>query len=236
MREVSVAAASDLKFALDEIVKEFSKENRGIHVNVSYGSSGNFYSQLANQAPFDIFLSADLEYPRKLSQQGLILPDSEFTYAEGRIVVWVPSSSPIEVEKLEMNALRHPSVAHIAIANPQHAPYGRAAEAALRSQGLYESIKAKLVLGENIAQTLQFVQSGNAQIGIVAHSLAVAPSVRGKGKFWEIPADKHSRIDQGGVILKWAKDAEAARKFCAYLNGPAGRVTLKKYGLALPGE
>jgi molybdate transport system substrate-binding protein len=101
---------------------------------------------------------------------------------------------------------------------------------------LYESIKAKLVFGENIAQTLQFVQSGNAQIGIVAHSLAVAPSVRGKGRFWEVPADKHPRIDQGGVILKWARNAEAARKFCSYLNGPTGRATLKQYGLALPGE
>ena len=132
-RDVSVAAASDLKFALDDIVQQFEKEDKGIRVNVAYGSSGNFYSQLANQAPFDMFLSADLEYPRKLSQQGLTLPGSEFTYAVGRIVVWAPASSPIDVEKLQMSALKHPTVRHIAIANPKHAPYGRAAEAAMRS-------------------------------------------------------------------------------------------------------
>jgi molybdate transport system substrate-binding protein len=235
-REVSVAAAADLKFALDEIVWEFGKQNKGVRINVTYGSSGNFYSQIANQAPFDMFLSADLDYPRKLSQQGLTLPDSEFAYAVGRIVLWVPAGSPIEVEKLQMSALQHSSVTHIAIANPQHAPYGRAAEAAMRSLGVYESVKAKLVFGENVAQTLQFVQSGNAEIGIVALSLAVAPTVRGKGQFWEVPFDSYPRMEQGGVVLKWAKDAGAARMFRAFLMGSTGRSILKKYGFFSPGE
>src|ERR1043166_7948803 len=154
-REVSVAAAADLKFALDEVAAAFENQNRGIQVRVAYGSSGNFYSQLVNQAPFDLFVSADLEYPRKLARQGLTMPGAEFIYAIGRIAVWVPEGSPIDVEKLEMNAFSHPSVMHVAIANPEHAPYGRAAVSALRSAGIYESVKQKLVFGENVAQTLR---------------------------------------------------------------------------------
>jgi molybdate transport system substrate-binding protein len=235
-RELSVAAASDLKFALDEIVQEFGKLNQGIRVSVSYGSSGNYYSLLSNQAPFDVFLSADLDFPRKLAQQGLTLADSEFVYAVGRIAVWVPASSPIDVEKLQMSALKHSSVAHIAIANPQHAPYGRAAEEAMRSTGIYNAVQPKLVVGENIAQTLQFIQSGNAEIGIVALSLAVAPTVRGQGRFWEIPLDRYPRMDQGGVILKWAKDPDAAETFRGFLIAPAGRSILRKFGFELPEE
>lgn len=235
-REVSIAAAADLKFALDDISREFGKEHKGIRVNVSYGSSGNFYSQLQNQAPFDLFLSADMEYPRKLSGQGLVLAGTEFAYAVGRLAVWAPAGSPIEVQKLGIHALKHPSVDHIAVANPQHAPYGRAAEAAMRSLGVYDSVQRKLVFGENIAQTLQFVQSGNAQVGIVALSLAVAPTVRDQGRFWEVPLDSYPRMEQGGVILKWAKDRDAARMFRAFLTSPAGRSMFRKYGFMLPGE
>ncbi len=229
-REVSVAAAADLKFALDEISREFGKQNQGIRVNVTYGSSGNFYSQLQNQAPFDLFLSADVEYPRKLAEQGLSLPGTEFSYAVGRLAVWVPAASPIEIQKLGIDALKHPSVTHIALANPQHAPYGRAAEAALRSLGVYDAVKSKLVLGENVAQALQFVQSGNAEIGVVALSLAISPAVRDQGRFWEVPLGSYPRMDQGGVILKWAKDAEAARLFRGFLTKPEGRSIFKKYG------
>jgi molybdate transport system substrate-binding protein len=235
-REISVAAAADLKFALDEISREFGKRNQGIRVNVAYGSSGNFYSQLQNQAPFDLFLSADMEYPRKLSEQGLSLPGTEFAYAVGRLAVWAPAGSPIEVQKLGIHALQHPSVTHIAIANPRHAPYGRAAEAAMRSLGVYDSVKGKLVFGENVAQALQFVQSGNAEIGIVALSLAMSPAVRQQGQYWEVPLDSYPRIEQDGVILKWAKDADAARSFRAFLTKPEGRSILKKYGFMLKGE
>jgi molybdate transport system substrate-binding protein len=233
-REIRIAAASDLKFAVDEIVEEFEKRNRGIRVRVSYGSSGNYYAQLSNQAPFDVFLSADVEFPRRLSRQGLTLPESEFAYAVGRIVIWVPASSPIDVEKLEIASLRHPSVTRIAIANPQHAPYGRAAEAAMRSSGVYEAVRSKIVLGENIAQTMQFIQSGNTEIGIVALSLAVAPRLRGQGRYWEIPLDRYPRMEQGGVILKWAKDPDAAKTFRAFLMEPGGRAILKKFGFILP--
>ena len=236
VREVSVAAAADLKFVLDEISRGFGKKNRDIRAKVTFGSSGNFYSQLQNQAPFDLFLSADMEYPRKLAQQGLHLSGTEFSYAVGRLAVWVPVSSPIEVQKLEINSLMNPGVRHISIANPQHAPYGRAAEAAMRSLGVYDAVKGKLVFGENVSQALQFVQTGNAEIGIVALSLAISPEVRDQGRYWEVPLDSYPRMEQGGVILKWAKDTEAARTFRAFLTGPEGRSIFKRYGFTLPGE
>jgi molybdate transport system substrate-binding protein len=234
--EVSVAAAADLNFALDEVIREFEKKQPGVHVRVAYGSSGNFYAQLTNQAPFDLFLSADVEYPRKLSQQGLTLPDTDFVYGVGRIAIWVSKRSSIDVEKLQVDALKHPSVKHIAIANPQHAPYGRAAEAAMKSFGVYDAVKSKLVFGENIAQALQFVQSGNAEIGIVALSLVMAPSVHDQGRFWEVPVSSYPRIDQGGVILKSAKDPGAARILRAFLIDAPGRAILRKYGFSVPGE
>jgi molybdate transport system substrate-binding protein len=235
-RELLVAAASDLKFAMGEIVQDFQKDHPEITVKVTYGSSGNFYSQLSNQAPFDLFFSADISYPRKLSEQGLTLPSTEFLYAMGYIVVWVPKSSPIDVERLKIEALRHDSVRHIAIANPKHAPYGKAAEAALRSLGIYAAVQQKLVLGENISQAFQFVQSGNAEVGIVALSLALAPSVKEQGRYWQIPLDAYPRLEQGGVILKWVKDPEAAQNFREFVTGSKGRSLLKRYGFYLPGE
>jgi len=235
-RELWVAAASDLKFAMVEIVQEFQKEHPEIIVKVTYGSSGNFYSQLSNQAPFDLFFSADIEYPRKLSEQGLTLPGTEFLYAVGSIVLWVPKSSPIQVEQLKMEALRQDSVRHIAIANPKHAPYGKAAEAALRSLGIYEGVKSKLVLGENISQTFQFVQSGNAEIGIIALSLVSAPAAKDQGRYWRIPQDSYPRLEQGGVILKWVKDLKAAQNFRGFTVSPKGRSVLNRYGFYLPGD
>ena len=183
--KVSIAAAADLQFALEGISGAFRAAHPDVDVQVAYGSSGNFYAQIRNQAPFDVFLSADVEYPRKLAQEGIGARDSLFVYAVGRIVVWVPASSPLD----PATALRAASVRHVAIANPQHAPYGRAAEAALHSLGVYDSVVGKLVLGENVAQTLEFVQSGAADMGIVALSLALAPPVRGQGRYWEVPAE-----------------------------------------------
>ena len=236
MRQVAIAAAADLKFALDEAAAEFRKSRTDIQIDVSYGSSGNFYSQLTNHAPFDLYLSADVEYPRRLTREGLAMPDSEFVYAIGRIVVWAPKGSAIDVERLGVEALKHPSVTHIAIANPQHAPYGRAAEAAMRALGVYETARPELVFGENVAQTLQFVQSGSAEVGIVALSLALSPTVRSQGRYWEIPLDKHPRMEQGGVILKWAKDADAAREVRTFLVSAQARAVFKRYGFLLPGE
>ena len=232
--EITVAAAADLKFALDELVTEFHTNQPDIQVNVTYGSSGNFYTQLQNKAPFDLFFSADIEYPRKLAQAGFALDTNVFLYAVGRIVVWAPKSSPVDVEKSGIQSLLAPSFRKIAIANPEHAPYGRAAVAAMKSLKVYDQAATNLVYGENIAQTAQFVQTGAADIGIIALSLAIAPQMRATGQFWEIPLDAYPKMEQGGIILNWTKDAESARAFRDFALGEHGRAVLKRYGFFLP--
>ena len=207
----------------------FRSEQAGAQLEIAYGSSGNFFAQIGNGAPFDVFLSADVEYPRKLAAKGIGVASSLFTYGAGRLVVWVPANSPLD----PATALREGSWNHLAIANPQHAPYGRAAEAVLRGMGIYDRVAPKLVLGENVAQTLQFVESGAADVGIVALSLAVAPSTRALGRYWEIPLDTYPRMEQGGLLLK---DTPAARAFRDFLLSPPGRRILKQYGFYLPGE
>ena len=227
-----IAAAADLRYALDDLVKTFHQQHGQVRIEPAYGSSGMFYEQLTNHAPFDLFLSADVQYPRKLAEQGLILPGSEFSYADGRIVLWASKASGVDVERLGVDALRRPAVRHIAIANPAHAPYGRAAEAALRSLGIYDAVKDKLVMGENISQTFQMAQSGAAEVGIVALSLAMAPAASGQGHYWEVPRDAYPRIQQGGAILRWTRNPEAARAFRAFLLAPEGRAILKRYGFS----
>jgi molybdate transport system substrate-binding protein len=233
-QKLSIAAAADLQFALDDVSRGFRQTHPEIDVAVTYGSSGNFYSEIRNQAPFDVFLSADSEYPRKLAQEGYADARSMFTYGVGRIVVWVREQSPLDLARLQIHALEADSVKHIAIANPQHAPYGRAAAAAMQSLGVYDRVASKLVLGENIAQTLQFVQSGAADAGIVALALALAPSTRAQGRYWEIPLTAYPKIEQAGVVLSHAKNTTAAREFCAYLQSGAARGRLKEYGFYLP--
>lgn len=225
--KLAVAAASDLQFALKAAADQFGQQHPKVDVRLDFGSSGNFFAQIQQGAPFDLFLSADVAYPRQLSEQGLALGESLFVYGAGRLAVWVPAASKLDPAK----ALRDPSINKIAIANPRHAPYGRAAEAALHRMGIYESVQTKLVLGENISQTLQFVQSGAADVGIVALSLVTAPAVRDRGRYWEIPVDQYPRIEQAGVILK---DSEAARDFREWLQSEAGKQLLKQYGFALP--
>jgi molybdate transport system substrate-binding protein len=233
-QEIRVAAAADLKFALDELGAQYEKQ-RGAKIDVSYGSSGNFFAQIQNGAPFDVFLSADIEYPRKLEAAGLAEPGTLYEYAVGRIAIWMPTDAHADLAKLGWKALLEPSVEKIAIANPEHAPYGRAAVAALRNAGIYGEVRTKLVYGENIAQAAQFVASGNAQAGILALSLAISPAMK-DGKRWEIPADMYSPIEQAAVILKNAKDKEGARAFVAFLKSEAGRKILESYGFTLPGS
>jgi molybdate transport system substrate-binding protein len=235
-RTLTVAAAADLRFALEELVSRFEDLHPDIEVNVAYGSSGDFFAKLSSRAPFDVFLSADVIYPQRLAQEGLTLAGSEFRYAAGRIVIWVPRSSSLEVEKLGIKALLDPSVRKIAIPNPHHAPYGKAAEAAMKSLGIYEAVKDRLVLGENVAQTVQFVQSGAADVGIIARSLALAPSLQEGGRCGEIPLDAYPRIEQAGVILKWARDPGAAWRLKEFVTGPRGQEILRRYGFLPPGE
>lgn len=230
---IRIAAAADLNVALGALVDRF-RASHDVEVTVSYGSSGTFYAQLLNQAPFDMFFSADLEYPRQLAARGLTLAQGEFSYAVGRLVVWTPAASPLDVEHQGLQALTDPAVAHVAIANPDHAPYGRAAVAALRSAGLYDRLQPKLVYGENVAQALQFAGSGAADAGIVALSLALTPSLKDRARWMEIPIDMYPRMVQGGTILKWAVDADAARSLRAFVMGADGRAILKQYGFFPP--
>jgi len=230
--EIRVAAAADLEFAMPDIAAQFEKQ-AGTKVDVTYGSSGNFFSQLQNGAPFDLFFSADIDYPRKLESTGIAEIGTLYEYAVGRIAIWSPADAGVDVARLGWQALLDPSVKKIAIANPEHAPYGRAAVAALQKAGIYEQVKPKLVYGENISQAAQFVQSGNAQAGIVAMSLAVSPGMK-DGKRWEIPADMHPAIEQAAIVLKSARNKESAKAFLEFVKSEAGRASLSKYGFAIP--
>lgn len=226
---LTVAAAADLKFALGNLVAEFEAKNPAIKVNVTYGSSGNFFAQLQNGAPFDLFFSADVRCPQKLAVAGLSA-DEIFVYATGRIVVWVPKDSPLDVDKLGIKALLDPSIRRIAVANPNQAPYGRAAVAAMKTFAVYDQVAGRLVYGEDIAQTAQLVQSGAADIGILSLSLALAPEMYFAGRFWEIPLDAYPLMEQGGLILKSTKNLQTSRLFRDFVLGHNGGEVLKCYG------
>lgn len=230
--ELSVAAAADLNFALNEIATKYQRDT-GNTLKISYGSSGNFFTQIQNGAPFDVFLSADLDYPRKLEAAGLVEPGTLYVYASGCLVLWVPKSSKIDLSR-GMDALLDPSVKKIAIANPAHAPYGRAAEAALRKAGLHERLKAKLVLGENVSQTAQFVDSGNADIGIIAYSIALAPTMKSRGRAHQVPIDLYPHLQQAGVVLKRSSQKRAAMEFINYLKRSDIQEKLRTYGFSTP--
>ena len=233
---VRVAAAADLKFAFDDLIAAFRTELPDIAVRVTFGASGEFFAQLSNGAPFDMFLSADVAYPRKLVEQGQGVSGSEFVYAIGHLVAWIPKASTLQLNKGGIAALADPSVRTIAIANPRHAPYGRAAEAALKQAGIYERVKDRLVFGENVAQAAQFAESGAADVGLIAMSLALSPKMLDDGRHWKVPADAYPRLEQGGVILKGAKDIAAAQALRDFLMSDAGRAILDKFGFRRPGR
>lgn len=231
---VRVAAASDLRFAMDDLIAKWSSGNPGIVVEPTYGSSGNFLAQIKEGAPFDVFFSADAEYPRELEKAGLAEGGSTQLYGIGQIVVWVPVGSTLDVESRGLEALTDPLVKTVAIANPEHAPYGRAAVAAMKTAGVYDTAQPKLVLGENVSQAAQFVESGNADVGVFALSLAVAPALNDKGRYALVPIESYPRLEQGAVVLNAAVDPAAARGFLAFVLGPDGRAVLDRFGFLLP--
>jgi molybdate transport system substrate-binding protein len=233
-RDFLIFAAADLRFAMDELAAQFQAGHPEVAVKTVYGSSGKFYSQIVNGAPFDVYCSADIEYPRRLAAEGFAAPDSEFRYAAGRIVLWVPQASPLQIEQLGIDSLRDPSIRHVAIANPDHAPYGRAAVAAMQSLNVYDSIRSKLAYGESVSQALQYVQYRSADIGIVALSLALAPAVRPTGRYWELPLDSYPRMEQGGIIAKRSRHPAVAAAFRTFVLSPRAQETLKRYGFYLP--
>jgi molybdate transport system substrate-binding protein len=231
---VTVAAASDLTYAMNEIAANFDKAT-GCTVRLSLGSSGNFLTQIENGAPFDVFFSADIAYPKKLEGEGLATPGSTYLYAIGKIVLWTRKDSRVDVGK-GFASLRDPAVQKIAIANPAHAPYGQAAEEALRNCGVYDAVKDRLVLGENISQTAEFVESGNADAGIIALSLVLSPTMKDKGRAWNIPENLYTPIQQGAVSIRAAANPQGARQFLDYIKTPAAAALLERYGFALPAK
>ncbi|HWB93997.1 MAG TPA: molybdate ABC transporter substrate-binding protein [Puia sp.] len=226
-----VAAAADLRFAMDSLVAQFTRENPGIGIKVTYGSSGNFYEQIRNGAPFDLFFSADVDYPRQLKEQNKTLSEVH-VYGTGQLVLW---SKTVDPARQQMNTLLDPHVTKIAIANPAHAPYGKRAVESLHYYKLYDKVKDKLVIGENIAQTAQYAQTGAAEVGVIALSLAVSPTMKKTGgKYWIIPAAAHQPLSQGFVLLQHSKGSIAAGKFALFCGSGQAAATLKYFGFGKP--
>lgn len=230
--KLTVAAAADLKFAMDEIVSAFKVISPSDKVDIVYGSSGKFQTQIQQGAPYDLYFSADIAYPLALAKAGFAASEVK-PYAVGRIVLW---SASLDASKLTLASLTDPKITRIAIANPIHAPYGKRAEEALRASGVWDRIEPRLVYGENIAQTAQYVQTGNAQVGIIALALAVSPELASKGGYWLIPDTLHTPLTQGFVITKRAEGNPAAGRFADFMNSKAARTVLDKYGFTLPTE
>lgn len=225
--ELTVAAASDLTPAFEELGRAFESTSKTKVVFV-FGSTGMLTRQIENGAPVDLFAAANVSYIDQLEQKGLIVSGTRAIYARGRITLWTPDDSTLRFEGIK--DLARPEVTRIGIANPDHAPYGLAARQALESAGIWEAVRPKLVYGDNIRQTLQYAQTGNVEVSIVALSL----SVQSRGRWSLIPEELHQPIDQGLGIVKTTKNEEAARAFAAFLNGPEGRAIMQKYGFTFP--
>jgi molybdate transport system substrate-binding protein len=231
-QELRVAAAADLQFAMKDLAVQFENKT-GTKVVVSYGSSGNFGTQIQNGAPFDLFFSADVVYAQQLVSAEFADPQSFFVYAQGHLVLWAPANASLGLAGRGFEALKDPRVQKIAVANPEHAPYGRAAIAALQKAKLYDQVKSKLVYGDNISQAAQFAQSGSAQVGIIALSLTFAESMKG-GERWEIPTDLYPPIQQAAVIIRTSSHKAAANAFLEFVKSDEGRKLLSNYGFTPP--
>ena len=223
--ELTVAAASDLTPAFEEIGRAFESSNK-TKVVFMFGSTGMLTRQIENGAPVDLFAAANVSYIDELDKKGLIIPDSKASYARGRITLWTPDTSDIRLQGIA--DLARPEVMRIAIANPDHAPYGLAAKQALESAGIWDRVRPKLVYGDNIRQALQYAQTGNVDVAIVALSL----STQTRGRWTLIPEELHQPIDQGLGIIKTTKNEKLARAFIAFIEGPQGQEIMKRYGFS----
>jgi molybdate transport system substrate-binding protein len=231
-QDLTVAAAADLQSVFPALAARFEKET-GRRVALTFGSSGNFFTQIQNGAPFDLFFSADLEYARRLEAAGLAEPGTVSVYATGRIVLWARKDAGIDVRR-GLGSLLDPRVRKVAIANPEHAPYGRAAVAALQHEKVYDEVRAKLTFGENISQAAQFVESGNADAGIVALSLALAPPLRDEGSMFEIPDLFYPPIQQAVLMMRASRHKDVGRQFLAFLARPDARRAMQASGFIVP--
>ena len=238
-QNITVAAAADLNYALEDLAARFERKT-GDKITLSFGSSGNLYSQIQSGAPYDVFFSADIAYPQKLANAGLVDSSSLRTYAIGHLVLYLSRNVTLNSDHSRdtreeiLYILLLPDVRRVAIANPQHAPYGRAAMAALENLGVKQKVAGKLVLGENVSQAAQFVQSGNAQAGLIPLSLAMSPAMKDAGTYWELPADTYPELQQGVAVLSASKQKPAAKAFLDYVTSAEGADVLEKYGFRVP--
>lgn len=226
---LTVSAAADLTPAFEELGKLF-EDQTGIRVTFNFGSTGQLTQQIEQGAPVDLLAAANVRFVEELERQNLILPDTKALYAQGRITIWTRSDSPLKLEQLQ--DLVNPEVRRIAIANPEHAPYGEAARQALQSAGIWDRVSSRLVFGENISQTLQFAETGNVDAAIVALSL----SVNSEGRWVLISDQLHQPLNQALAVIKSTRHEAEARRFAAFINSPQGRPIMRKYGFVLPGE
>ena len=230
---LTVAVAANARPLFETVLPQFQQAT-GITVRASYAASGNLYAQIINGAPYDIFFSADVTYPKRLEAEGYAAPGSVQNYALGKIVLWAPNAGKLDVARLQERAVAEPQVERVAIANPELAPYGQAAVAALRRWGVYDAAQDKLVLGENVSQTAHFVHSGAADLGIIPLSLARTAVLRNVGSYWLIPAHDYPPIEQAAVIVRGSPRRAAAQRLLEYLQGPAGAAAIAKLGYDVP--
>ena len=230
-QNLTVAAAANLQPAVKEIAQQFEKQS-GTHVALVFGSSGNLTAQIEQGAPYDVFLSADMSYPERLAGEGLGTRESLLRYAVGKLVLWVKKDSHLDLERLGERVLLDPAVHKIAIANPAHAPYGAAAVAYLKTANPRDRLNDKLVMGEDVAQAAQFVISGNAEVGMIPLSLALAPQMKETGTYHVLK--KAPTVEQGAIVLRKAADKSAARKFLAFMKSLDAAAILQRYGFDAP--
>jgi molybdate transport system substrate-binding protein len=232
-KTITVAAAANLKTAAEELKKGFEAEQPGAEVTLTLGASGAFFAQIQNGAPFDLFLSADREFPAKVIEARLGSVADEKVYAFGKLVAWLPPGSTLDLEKQGLKALVSPDVKKIAIANPAVAPFGRATEAAFKAAGVADAVKEKLVLGTSVAQAAQFATTGAADVAFLPLSLTFGKELAA-GKVYAVPEALYPKIEQSGIVLTGSKEPALARAFLAFITGEKGRAILAKYGYGLP--
>lgn len=230
---LTVAAAANLGPAVAELKGAFEAARPGVSVSVTLGASGTFFAQIENGAPFDLFLSADRDYPARLVAAGLGAAEDEQVYAHGKLVVWLPAGSTVQVERDGLAALADPRVRAVAMANPAVAPFGRASEAALRAAGVEEAVRRKRVLGTSVAQAAQLATTGAADAALLPLSLARGEALA-RGRIYLVPEALYPRIEQSGLVLSSARAPALARAFLAFVTSPAGRAILARHGYGLP--
>ena len=226
--QVLVAVAANFVPPFREVAMEFEKAT-GHTIQVASGSSGNFYAQIKNGAPFEVFFSADNERPKLLEDEGLGVKGSRFTYAIGRLVLWSPDPSLVKGE----DTLRSASFKRLAVANPKTAPYGVAAMQAMQKLGVWESLQPRIVMGESLGQTMGFIESGNAELGFLALSQVLDPKIKGKGGRWDVSNDLHEPIQQDVVLLTKGKNNPAAKALMEFIGGPQATAIIERYGYEL---